>query len=539
MATSVPPTVIEIAISTSGIPTGTSGTGWRFDGSSKTLTLDANNIFYLTGPDSNCHIVNSGTIQNAAGHIRGEMSNHGTIDKCTFDNSVTNTGTIDSCTFNIDAPVTNTGTIDNCTFNGLVEDNSGTIDNCTFNGPVTNKGKIDSCTFNSSVDNSGTISNCKGNSMNPDMPVSNKSVGTIDGNGTFISAVVVNEGTIAAGTFSGTILNNSGAHIRGGVLNRTVINNGAIIPGPNLLYGVSSAFTGISPTSLPLTAPSVGTYTATLAVSSMQVRTLALSAASADGRLATPASTSGNALPKTITVTLNGKEAQASEYTWNPFTGALSIPATSDQNKMGPIEITAAAVQSDATFSLTYTGPDDGTFVAPAAIHEYVLEGVPYYVASPTVVGYEPDRTSVSGTMGKTDVVETVTYTANAYTVAFDANAADATGSMAPESFTYGTAKALTTNTFSRVGYTFQGWSTSRDATTVTYADGGSVKNLSATDSSTVTLYAVWKADASASSTTDATATKTGDRTPWIPLVLATLGVAALAGGLLQRRRRA
>ena len=92
---------------------------------------------------------------------------------------------------------------------------------------------------------------------------------------------------------------------------------------------------------------------------------------------------------------------------------------------------------------------------------------------------------------------ERVTVTATAdisafpYTVKFNANGG--TGSMANQSFTYGTEKALTANAFTRTGYTFQGWATSASGAKV-YNDKQSVSNLTATAGAVVNLYAVWKA---------------------------------------------
>lgn len=85
-------------------------------------------------------------------------------------------------------------------------------------------------------------------------------------------------------------------------------------------------------------------------------------------------------------------------------------------------------------------------------------------------------------------------YDGQPYTVKFNANGG--TGSMANESFVYGTAKALTLNTFTRTGYIFIGWAKSASATSTAYDDGQSVKNLTTTSGGTVNLYAVWQANA-------------------------------------------
>ena len=81
-------------------------------------------------------------------------------------------------------------------------------------------------------------------------------------------------------------------------------------------------------------------------------------------------------------------------------------------------------------------------------------------------------------------------YTANTYSVKFDANGG--TGTMSNQNFTYGTAKNLTANAFTRTGYTFAGWNTKEDGSGTSYADKASVKNLSSTNDATVTLYAKW-----------------------------------------------
>ena len=81
-------------------------------------------------------------------------------------------------------------------------------------------------------------------------------------------------------------------------------------------------------------------------------------------------------------------------------------------------------------------------------------------------------------------------WTGISYTVKYDANGG--TGTTADSSHTYGTAKALTANGFTNGVKKFLGWSKTKTATTATYSDGESVKNLTTTDGDTVTLYAIW-----------------------------------------------
>ncbi len=85
-------------------------------------------------------------------------------------------------------------------------------------------------------------------------------------------------------------------------------------------------------------------------------------------------------------------------------------------------------------------------------------------------------------------------FAANTYSVVFNANGG--TGSMSNEAFTYdAAAKALTSNAFTRSGYTFLGWATTAEkanALTVDYTNGQSVRNLTSTHNGTFNLYAVW-----------------------------------------------
>ncbi len=81
----------------------------------------------------------------------------------------------------------------------------------------------------------------------------------------------------------------------------------------------------------------------------------------------------------------------------------------------------------------------------------------------------------------------------NTYTIKYDAN--NGIGSMSSSTHTYDELKNLSANQFSRTGYEFLGWSTDKNATTATYTDKQSVKNLTSTSGATVTLYAVWKVE--------------------------------------------
>ena len=117
-----------------------------------------------------------------------------------------------------------------------------------------------------------------------------------------------------------------------------------------------------------------------------------------------------------------------------------------------------------------------------------------------TFLGWSSDASAASSTYApggtytaNADVTLYAVWKANAYTVVYNANGGN--GTMSNSTHTYDTAKALSANQFTRTGYTFLGWSESDDATSPTYTDGQSVRNLATANGATVTAYAVWEKD--------------------------------------------
>lgn len=76
------------------------------------------------------------------------------------------------------------------------------------------------------------------------------------------------------------------------------------------------------------------------------------------------------------------------------------------------------------------------------------------------------------------------------YTVSYNVNGG--TGTFNSQTKYHGKSLTLHANTPTRTGYSFQGWSTSKTATTATYAAGGTLPN---TINANTTLYAVWRAN--------------------------------------------
>ena len=78
----------------------------------------------------------------------------------------------------------------------------------------------------------------------------------------------------------------------------------------------------------------------------------------------------------------------------------------------------------------------------------------------------------------------------DSYTIHFDKNNEDATGSMRNQTVDYDQDFSLSKNAFQLEGRYFNGWSENKDAQTGDYRDEQNVKNI--TENSSITLYAIW-----------------------------------------------
>lgn len=86
----------------------------------------------------------------------------------------------------------------------------------------------------------------------------------------------------------------------------------------------------------------------------------------------------------------------------------------------------------------------------------------------------------------------TANWKANEYTIHFEGNGST-DGSMSDESMIYDTENSLSPNQFTKAGYTFTGWNTKADGTGTKYDNKENIKNLTAKNGNTITLYAQWK----------------------------------------------
>ena len=146
-------------------------------------------------------------------------------------------------------------------------------------------------------------------------------------------------------------------------------------------------------------------------------------------------------------------------------------------------------------YSISYD-MDGGIAANPTS---YSSDSPTFTLQNPTKTGYsfigwtgsngntpELSVTITSGTVGNKHYE--ANWRANTYSVQFSANGG--TGAMAIQDFTYDVPDNLTTNTFTKAGYSFNGWNTQANGSGTSFVDGHEVNNLAT--SGTITLYAQW-----------------------------------------------
>ena len=201
----------------------------------------------------------------------------------------------------------------------------------------------------------------------------------------------------------------------------------------------------------------------------------------------------------TITYQVDGQTVKTESVTYGEDIPAYTYTKTgydvSAWNSVVPKKMPAENLTFTATtkvhqHSLTYML--DGEMKSQAPVNYGTAVAVQ---ADPTKIGYTFSGWTVSGaepvdgkfTMPDNDVTITGRFSANTYTVKFNANGGE--GSMADQSFTYNAEQALAANGFTRTGWRFTGWKLGN----TTYTDGQTVSNLTAEASSIVTLEAQWE----------------------------------------------
>ena len=201
-------------------------------------------------------------------------------------------------------------------------------------------------------------------------------------------------------------------------------------------------------------------------------------------------------------ITLVQGSAEQGEETTNIAIGGTSVgDATSyyPTVKQTVDDVTYSGAEVNTTYTVSYDA-NGGTWgddvQAPTQTKQYKID-LTLDVTAPTRTGYTLAGWNTVADGSGTAYEEGASYTANAgttlyaqwtlNTVAVTFNSNGGEGNMPAQSVSYNTQTALSTNTFTRTGYTFAGWNTVADGTGTSYADGANITVTAAT-----TLYAQW-----------------------------------------------
>ena len=200
------------------------------------------------------------------------------------------------------------------------------------------------------------------------------------------------------------------------------------------------------------------------------------------------------------TISVSAKQ----RYPWNGLVD-LSFTLTGTGGVLHDTSFTARDVAGGTNITMATVRKTDGT--AANVAQERLMPGAYSWVwdaAADLPKDFKCDRVTVTGSAAVSSF---------SYSVKFNANGGS--GTMSNEAFTYGTAKALTANAYSKSGYNFFGWSKNTTAIR-TYTDKQVVSNLTATPNATVNLYAIWTINSLADGLNcTALPWRTDDSHPW------------------------
>ena len=166
----------------------------------------------------------------------------------------------------------------------------------------------------------------------------------------------------------------------------------------------------------------------------------------------------------------------------------------------GQFTMPAKNVTVTAVFERVYTvtfQTNGGSYVAPQTLkaNETVTKPADPSRTGYTFTGWYADSACTTAyTFGRTVSADTTIYAgwrAHTYTIVFDKNDRDATGTMSRQRFTYDEAQRLSSCNFELKDHVFSGWALTANGRAV-YADRESVRNLTNVDGAVLTLYAVW-----------------------------------------------
>ena len=237
-----------------------------------------------------------------------------------------------------------------------------------------------------------------------------------------------------------------------------------------------------------------------------------------DGNTADGGSTTEQAMTYDTAATLTANGYTKTGYTfigWNtqPDGGGMAYDDGQSVINLTPNDgetVTLYAQWHANSYTIQFDGntADSGSMTDQSMTYDQAasLTANGYSKTGYTFIGWntQPDGGGTAYTDGQTvsnltsEEGGTVTlyaqWRANNYTIHFDGNTADG-GSTPEQAMTYDQAASLTTNGYTKTGYTFMNWNTQRDGGGTAYTDGQNVSNLSSKEGDSVTLYAQWRAN--------------------------------------------
>lgn len=252
----------------------------------------------------------------------------------------------------------------------------------------------------------------------------------------------------------------------------------------------------------------------------------------------------GYELTKITYTPKNGKAKSMSKgksgaYTFAMPNADVSIDATFTAVPETYTVTVATATGGTVTSNVKAASEGDTVALTVSPSSGYSLSSLSYTTADGKSTSISaPVNGKTTFKMPASDVTVNPVFTraaATSYTITFDKNATDATGTMNAQTVQAGQATPLTANTFKRTGYTFKSWNTARDGKGTTYSDKANI-----TPTANMTLYAQWTKSSTASTAASGGKTpKTGDTLPVGALVATGLVVAiASLGAAMYARRR-
>ena len=222
---------------------------------------------------------------------------------------------------------------------------------------------------------------------------------------------------------------------------------------------------------------------------------------------------------KTPTVTFNsngGNSISAKTFTYNQPYGTLTEPIKTGHTFQGwYYKDTNTLINSNSIV----TDENDHVLTAKWVVNTYVIQfysdnslihsvSIKYgdkYTGFPNISkkchifnGWQNSTGSIvdTNTLMLTDSNHSLTasWTRYSYTINFNGNGDDGTGAMTSQKFTYlKDNQKLTKNTFSKLGYQFNGWNTSADGSGQSFIDEQSMINYEPiSNNQSITLYAQW-----------------------------------------------